>query len=206
METIKNIWVGKDMYRFEIVLQQWILVLDRLYYDWKRDDFPWWYNERASVSTFAAAIWLSGGSAFEEYSSEKKRNEAKSKVTPGRTDIFFSYNNKDYLGEAKQYWPWLANHPTCNREFHEKLNLAEDDATSIRNEAGIKTAILFASPKIKQSNSGKLKMLIDEWIEFLDENNNYSARAFFFPKHGLNAVFNGRIYPGIALFLKRLNV
>ena len=97
---------------------------------------------------------------------KKIKNEDKYNPTPGRTDIFFSYNNKDYIGEAKQYWPWLEDSPTCNQEFERKLNLAESDAASIHNEEGIKIAILFASPKIDQNESKGLKERIDAWIEF----------------------------------------
>ena len=42
-------------------------------------DAPWWYNERASVSTFAAAVVSIKGLVLEEYAEKKKRRGRKGK-------------------------------------------------------------------------------------------------------------------------------
>lgn len=60
-------------------------------------DVPWWYNVRASVGLLAAAVWKTGGYAFEEYSTKKK-----SKV--GRVDLEFGTGNEAFIVEAKQCW------------------------------------------------------------------------------------------------------
>ena len=46
---------------------------DKIADDWAHSrDVPWWYNERASLSVFARAVWASGEVAFEEFFEEKR--------------------------------------------------------------------------------------------------------------------------------------
>jgi hypothetical protein len=41
------------------VLWEWLGVMDR-YVRLSGGDLPWWYNERASISVFAGAVWRTG--------------------------------------------------------------------------------------------------------------------------------------------------
>jgi len=43
------------------VLRRWQKVMEELLDDFKPDDVPWWYNERAWVGVLAAATWKAGG-------------------------------------------------------------------------------------------------------------------------------------------------
>jgi len=112
MVTTDQVWVDGTLPGFDTLLREWISVINRLLEEWEDDvDFPWWYNERACVGTFAAAVWLCKGVAFEEYLSEKVKDRAgrarESEPTKGRTDLYFSFKQKEYIAEAKQWWPEL---------------------------------------------------------------------------------------------------
>lgn len=86
------------------VLREWININQRLGSRWQSDgDAPWWYNECALVSTFAGAVWLSKGYAFEEYS-DTKRGKSK-KGFRGRVDLEFSAGQHEFKAEVKQCWP-----------------------------------------------------------------------------------------------------
>jgi len=66
-----------------------------------KNDAPYWYNERANVSFLAGAIWRCGGMCLEEYASDKTWEKEK---YPGRTDIWFYLDGKEYIAEAKFGW------------------------------------------------------------------------------------------------------
>src|SRR5438445_755881 len=86
------------------VLENWILTNTHVANEWSGIDAPWWYNERASLSVLAGAIWRAGGIAFEEYSEEKMyvhRHETGHKSYLGRCDLFFEIGSKEFIAEAK---------------------------------------------------------------------------------------------------------
>jgi hypothetical protein len=210
MVTTEQVWVDKTLPGFDELLLEWISVLNRLMEEWEEDvDFPWCYNERACVGTFAAAVWLCDGAAFEEYLSEKVKDRAatskSSESSPGRTDLFFSYNGKEYIVEAKQWWPELESPDLQIDQLASKLELAVGDALAVNEEYGTRLAMVFASPRAPKSRSKDLSSMLKAWIDQVDaEKNDYSARAFFFPESGVNALDEKWIYPGIGLFIKKL--
>lgn len=68
------------------------------------EDAPWWYNERASLSQFAGALWREGGWVFEEYCVNKSLEQ---ETYRGRVDMMFEYSGYRAVAEAKQIWPSL---------------------------------------------------------------------------------------------------
>src|ERR1035437_2626560 len=68
------------------ILKEWIR-LNRTYskrMQW--EDCAWWANERASTGILAAAAWMAGGVALEEYSTKKVK---KKEHRTGSCDLFF---------------------------------------------------------------------------------------------------------------------
>ena len=65
-------------------------------------DNAYFYNERASLSILAAAIWKSNGIAIEEYTSVKRHNNENFK---GRVDLWFQIEDYYCLVESKQLSP-----------------------------------------------------------------------------------------------------
>jgi hypothetical protein len=66
-------------------------------------DFPYHYNERATLSIFAGALWRSDDAnlVLEEFGTEKKGAAGDYK---GRQDIWFRASSHSCIGEAKQKW------------------------------------------------------------------------------------------------------
>ncbi len=96
------------------------------------EDAPWWYNERASLSQFAGAIWKAGGWVFEEYTVAKKRpvgngrfchptkaELAGEKSPRGRVDLAFEVPRLRGIVESKIVW-LPASQP--NAEYSDKLD------------------------------------------------------------------------------------
>jgi hypothetical protein len=64
----------------------------------KNDDCGFWYRERPHIGFLAAAIWLAGGIALEEYGTHKT---IKQKRKRGRADLYFKIANSSFYCEAK---------------------------------------------------------------------------------------------------------
>lgn len=88
----------------EPLLRTWVRLQRKYCTAWEWDDVSWYYNERASLSLFAAAVWMSGGVALEEYSTEKYHTPLRSRrLRPymGRSDLGFRHSRRDFIAEAK---------------------------------------------------------------------------------------------------------
>lgn len=68
-----------------------------------RIDVPWFYNERATLSYLAGALWRAhpDNLVLEEYACDKTRGGA-ADATRGRRDIWFLLEGRQHWGEAKQ--------------------------------------------------------------------------------------------------------
>ena len=95
------------------VLEAWLRINSRAGREWvKYGAAPWWYNERASLSFFAGAVWqCTGGWALEEFSTVKidSSERGRKQELSGRCDIDFGFGNYEYAAEAKQCWPNISN-------------------------------------------------------------------------------------------------
>src|SRR4051812_574579 len=104
------------------LLKKWIHANREYVHRCVDEDAPWWYLERASVSTVAAAAWLAKGIALEEYTTAKSRLPLKGRPRVSqncRCDLYFSLlkNKKknthhDFICEAKLIWPKLEGENT----------------------------------------------------------------------------------------------
>lgn len=80
------------------ILRNWAKI-HQVYYDQCWQDKAYSYNERASISMLAAAIWKSKGIAIEEYVAEKNHD---GEIKKGRVDLWFKIGDFSGLVEAKQ--------------------------------------------------------------------------------------------------------
>lgn len=95
---------------WENIMNSWISINREYIEDWHDDngnfnDCAYWYNERASVSILAGAIWRKGGVCLEEFSSVKgiivDKEIDETKERNGRTDLYFYLGEEEYIVEAK---------------------------------------------------------------------------------------------------------
>ena len=82
------------------VLIEWNEVLLTYLKKTQYSDCQWEYNERAILSSFAAAVWLNDDIALEEYSSERKGKHGRK--YSGRCDLYFKTRKHDFNCEAKK--------------------------------------------------------------------------------------------------------
>ncbi len=169
--------------------------------EWK--DAAWWYNERASLSTFSAAVWRAGGVALEEYSTLKRWGRAR---RTGRCDLYFQFPGERFAAEAKFMWSNLG--PNLEGQVDrvgERLDWACRDATRI-DEGARRFGMLCVSTSMPVEYGREVDARIEKWLDRLRSLPSF-AMAWSFPrqmrrwkpKHRGQA---DRLYPGCALILR----
>lgn len=169
------------------------------------EDVAWWYNERASLSVFAGAVWKCGGWAFEEFSIERGNQSARKKAH-GRCDIQFEFKNHKYIGEAKQ--TWLTVEKRVLESFKEKIERdlfrARDQIKQIQLKANQRIAMAFVVLGINDSEKGNVNKHIDDLVQELKKIKN-ATLAWTFPDFARDLrpdnKFRNYIFPGVALVL-----
>lgn len=208
--SVENVFPG-PFRKLENLLWKWILLNREMIKFWDGKDCPWWYNERASISTFAGAVWNAGGIVLEEYASRKRKGR---RNALGRCDLYFTIEHKEYVAEAKQWWlnaGSRARHMDVN--VRKCLDEACEDSKQNRPEhQGGETiiGIAFIVPRIPQSDlenevvGERIKEVQDVLIEIAKKEK--CALAWVFPRGSrkLEAEDDNYIYPGAAVMIKQV--
>lgn len=196
------------------ILEAWTEILQK-YIDVNSDDkvvydTPWLYNERAILSTFAAAAWKAEGVALEEYNSYKKGLKDKKKNSLGRCDLFFMPKNyESFICEAKMVWCPLAKRKIKRfTRIYSKLCEAVEATKRLNPEEGRRLALCFAIPYIQKADQERTDEFLDKWFKEITDNANkaeYSSVAWYFPEKTRQFLLeDDQIYPGVALLVKEI--
>jgi|GEM_PF-1148943 len=173
----------------------------------KGDDHPYWYTERPHVGLFAAAVWLSGGTALEEYKT-KKSNKHKSNY--GRCDLGFRIGKLGFECEAKRLWLALEynSENLANTIYKHKQNGLDqviEDVKKLQNKDGL--GFCFVIPGIRKSKFPDLNEILNNLIGSLQEKNSgwdalvwIGVSKWQAPKEEKDFFF-----PGVLLLIKQSN-
>jgi hypothetical protein len=183
------------------------------------EDNPWFYNERATLSTLAGAAWrLKGWIALEEFSTQKWAGRAASggvesgELRSGRCDLHVANRTSAYAVEAKQAWQPIGQPAEPYGRVDEALVSAKRDARTLTvDEADVRIAAVFAVPFLPvsrvQSEGGKVdqaKVLgkVTEWLRHLKDR-QHDAIAYYFTPHcsAMISADGKRLFPGVLLTL-----
>lgn len=198
-------------------LDTWTKMMwDRDGWEWKNEDgnpirdAPWWYNERASVSLFAGAIWKNGGWVTEEFvvqrSDSAKTSEEGGKRC-GRCDISFEVGKLKVIAEAKQAWPPITRPRCYAAAVRNKLMEAAEEIRKIDPDDGYERyAIAFASPYVTSNADTKTK--VNNFIEAILKIEDAHAVAWAFPLienpiQSPKPRYENRYFPGVALVMSK---
>ena len=193
------VWTGQ-MKNLHPVLRRWTELMSKTTIEWAPDDCAWWYNERPAVGLLAAACWLENGMALEEYGDN---NTSKGNPYAGRLDLFLSRNGIDYQVEAKHCWQHLtASTPKLRKQLLAVLNRAVDDVAKIPACDSRPVGVTFAVPYISSKHAPTTVVpALQRWQAMLDSL-NIDLLAWSFPPVGWKMVYEGYVYPGVALIGK----
>ena len=176
----KNNRTSKAKEAWNKILINWIKAHQK-YMKQCKDDNAYFYNERASLSILAAAIWKSNGIAIEEYTSEKKyKNESFN----GRVDLWFQLEKYFCLVESKQHFKKLVykNLTTISKDLDNKMSQSIEDAKMSMHSEKNGYAIVFFTPSYKENKPIDNEAIINEVLksnfDFIayvigDEKNNF---------------------------------
>lgn len=208
---------GSEKAEFEHLLVKWIALVNR-YSELHNDsgDACYWYNERATISVFAAAAWqLDGWCALEEYSNEKRKKDGV--LSSGRCDLYLLGNNASYACEAKQAWQPIGKRvKNPNKYLLEMLENSANDAKSLsKGEADKRLALSFCVPsfpfseiKNKENQLDATTVVLD-WLKELDKvkvTSKVVACAYTFPccARVISPTNGNRVYPGVVLLIREV--
>ena len=192
------------------ILDEWTTCVSEITDEWKqKNDVPWWYNERASLSIFAGAIWRRGGFCFEEYSDKKRtvegRNHRNRPLYHGRVDLHFSWHGHNFIAEAKKtYSGFSQSRNSARNRLTNWLEKACSDARLLQKKKQRSLGILFARPMFKKNIESKIDEKLDQWVQMLADINT-DAYAWVFPecaRHKWSS--DGYFCPGEAVLIKEV--
>jgi hypothetical protein len=202
------------------LLRAWIRAQNHYLKMLNHEDFPWAYNERASLSLLAAAAWKSGGVALEEYSVEKRRLRADGqrrkidRYKMGRCDLYIQLRSGlEMLFEAKHAWLYVGKENYSMVGVEKALSIAGRDAFELHNEeATLRYGLCFVSiykhfPKGKKWSKESIGKVQRKLLTF-SKDHSVEAVAWNFPGRCLvpsDKLKNGdeRWFPGQMLLVKR---
>lgn len=178
------------------VLNEWIKIHES-FCKTSKDDSLYWYNERATLSTLAGAVWNLKGYCLEEYRTDKKYRK---ETYLGRADLWFEWRKQEYYIEAKQRWISLSkNAKSASRHINETIiNVKKEAANTIKDSKGKSLGIVFTIPYLSLNESGNINNSISLFLEEL-EKVEYEIMAYTFPIHCRSLKSENYIYPGVAL-------
>lgn len=201
--TINTKVNSKHIRAFHNLLHNWMDIIEKYISYNEFEDNPWWYNERATISTLAAAAWATEGIALEEYSTEKGK---KGRPWKGRCDLFLGLKTKIFACEAKQAWCPISRHAKNSIiNVRNTLKIACDDARKLDKQEGQRLGICFAVPYLPQKEKKYMEEQIKSWCKKLEEI-DCDAYAWVFPKkvRYLTASSKGYFHPGVAVVIREV--
>jgi hypothetical protein len=183
----------------DAILKQWIKSVSNycVAFPGKKGDAPYWYNERATLSTFAGAVWTVGGLALEEYHATKVHEQSKRK---GRIDLWFHWNENSFALEAKQLWIHLDERTIAESvvpKLDEKLKIAVAQVKEIPKSEGYRLGLVFIVPSIFTYDRNKIKELLAGFQNTLLRA-KYDMLAWVFPRHARELMYH-KLYPGVVV-------
>lgn len=228
---MKGIITTDDLNDLHPLLNKWLKLIDDYCNYFCNDensdenDNPWWYNERATLSSLAGAAWrLPGWIALEEFRTTKRSLSKVGNNNYGcRCDLYVGPRGDndevdDYAIEAKQCWIALSQPKEKIRKRIDRAhNAAKNDADNLVNdEAEKRLAATFIVPYVsnKYASKNSIKSIIQKWIkEWIDGRHltktikaPFAIAYYFNTKYSFtstNRRGNKYNYPGVVLLIEQ---
>ena len=188
--------------RFKPILKKWCKIVVSWCNRNGWEDCPWWYGERSSIGLFGLAAWEVGATPLEEYSTEKGKGKMR---WTGRGDLLIQIADKYYIIEAKQEWISISNRATKSEDklgnaIHDALR-GTCDATEFQ---GRRAGLVFAVPYLPEREEDSVDERLAKWTEDLRNRKDCEVAWIFPDKAREKFIFDGYLYPGIAVLIRPL--
>ena len=185
---------SKDLSHWAVILEEWLLIIERFSRIRKGGDSPYGYGERPNVGLLAGAAWRSGCIALNEFAHQKNSEGALSK---GRADLVIESPTGSDVIEAKFEWVELGTNFAS--KTGQLLNRAGKDAKRSFDSA-IHTRALgvaFSAGFILGNQAENMRQRIIESVEgYLKIDSAFIAYCFPEPERRVRTP-EGNFTPGI---------
>jgi len=135
-------------------------------------EVPWWYNERAVLGFFISGLTRNSKNlVLQEFSCERGKSKG-AKNQSGRADIWFQYDNREYLAEAKLCFTSINTRTDCDDEYRWTKNALKQANQYNVKEWSVRKANVFALCfEVIYCKEDSLKKLEDTHLkEWCDKN------------------------------------
>jgi hypothetical protein len=201
-----KVWVSggasKQLTDLKPVLEKLKLV-HRRFIDSGEDDCTYWYHERSHIGFLAAAVWLSGGIALEEYGDKKIGGREKG----CRNDLWLKVGTTEICCEAKYISLRLKegeeNLKKSALKIGQALDRARQNVRELKGQEGL--ALCFStiiSPKSTRSASSSES---NTQIQQLFEQLKRGCQALVWLGEGQKIGNDGRSYMGVLLTIDEVS-
>ncbi|MCZ7929528.1 hypothetical protein [Agrobacterium pusense] len=160
-------WVRRTSHGFEPAARQlldgWIEATTKYCDEMEGREAPFFFNERANISMLAAACWLKGGIALEEYSASKFAEDRNSN---GRCDLYVFLAGENIEIEAKSVKRRLPmNAASLALHLRSKLNEAIQDARKLPPQKSFRrAACAFYTLRVEASRYASNEQLKERYV------------------------------------------
>lgn len=180
------------------LLWEWAGVLERTTRIWTdSDDAAWAYNERATLSLLAGAVWRLGGIAFEEYANQKNDG------TFGRCDLYFQTGRRDFVAEAKQCWASASPTADPAKAARRALESSARQVGAYRSYGYDRLGIAFACAYLPTSKAASVNEHLEHWLSEL-RRVPHDCIAWSFPEKARRKSFGNELFPGLAIVIRQV--
>ena len=201
------------------LLKNWVMLLEDYCKAHGYNDNPWFYNERATLSTLAGAAWrLNSWTALEEFSTTKWGGKQKEggvesgSLRAGRCDLLVAHRSASFALEAKQAWQPIGPRIKPFGRMDKAVAAAKGDTRALTlDEADVRLAAVFTVPFLSvasvRNNDDKVDAAlvlseIDKWLSQLKQRQHDAIAYYFTPKCSAMISADGkRLFPGVVLTL-----
>jgi len=180
-QTMKDYRINNFPDGFSCVFESWFDVILQ-YEEQTRDDNGlgdaiYWYNERANIGAFAAALARNNIAVIEEYPALKGKGTDKS---PGRVDLSFCYRKQWYLVEAKLKWLPLTPEGFDLKDINSHA-CKDAKRTGQQDQGSLPLGLTFVLPHILPRYKEKITECVRASIKQLDNEKSCDFWAYCAP-------------------------
>jgi len=190
----------KFRHHFEDILLEWVKLVVDFSNKYDSEDSLYWYNERATLSSLAGAMWRNDCFVLEELSIDKFSNRGEE--WPGRADMWLLIGNTEYIIESKQVWVSLSKRASAtHKKIITSLKDARKDAVNAKWNGSKALGMTFVTPRIPPSEVKYKEQYVAKFQRELKKF-DYDFMAYAFPNEARVLSTGGYSYPGVALLAR----
>lgn len=224
LRNYRNVRTTNPLKGIYPLLKEWTAVVEDFCRSDNHQDNPWWYNERASLSTLAGAAWrLPKWNALEEFSTTKRgkvpeKSIEDGAVVRGRCDLYVSHPTTSFAIEAKQAWQPIGRKAKKDHVLPALRRAMKDAGHLTANQADHRLGVVFAAPYVPLSevsdpgfrgsrvvDPSRVRASFDAWVDKTDFSKFDAYGVVFVARceQFVSQTAIPRVFPGVLVAIQR---